>query len=248
MGGSLVYVSKYVDPGHPDQDKPAEEVAEKYLALARRMFPDLADEDILDSSLQRARITEPVHLLGGEKRLPDMLPAPGLSLASTAHVYPEIVSGQAVIGVADKVGSESSRGSARNGGRRHDRGHGRRRHTGVAPAARGPRRGRNRRRRPRDALRGARGGDVGNLGRPRQRHRLRRGRREPRRAGPASYVDFVYYYGPLAALLAGLATLLGGAGVTSVMALGLCSRAGSFSPMRPRARSSGRSARSSQPR
>ena len=103
VGGSLLYVSKYVDPGHPDQDKPAEEVAEKYLALARRMFPDLADEDILDSSLQRARITEPVHLLGGEKRLPDMFPAPGLSLASTAHVYPEIVSGQAVIGVADKV-------------------------------------------------------------------------------------------------------------------------------------------------
>jgi protoporphyrinogen oxidase len=103
VGGSLVYVSKYVDPGHPDQDKPVEEVAEKYLALARRMFPDLADEDILDSSLQRARITEPVHLLGGEKRLPDMFPAPGLALASTAHVYPEIVSGQAVIGVADKV-------------------------------------------------------------------------------------------------------------------------------------------------
>ena len=103
VGGSLVYVSKYVDPGHPDQDKPAEEVAEKYLALARRMFPDLADEDIVDSSLQRARITEPVHLLGGEKRLPDMFPAPGLALASTAHVYPEIVSGQAVIGVADKV-------------------------------------------------------------------------------------------------------------------------------------------------
>jgi protoporphyrinogen oxidase len=103
VGGSLVYVSKYVDPGHPDQDKPAEEVAETYLALARRMFPDLANEDILDSSLQRARITEPVHLLGGEKRLPDMFPAPGLALASTAHVYPEIVSGQAVIGVADKV-------------------------------------------------------------------------------------------------------------------------------------------------
>jgi hypothetical protein len=32
-----------------------------------------------------------------------MFPAPGLALASTAHVYPEIVSGQAVIGVADRV-------------------------------------------------------------------------------------------------------------------------------------------------
>ena len=28
---------------------------------------------------------------------------PGLALASTAHVYPEIVSGQAVLGVADRV-------------------------------------------------------------------------------------------------------------------------------------------------
>jgi hypothetical protein len=32
-----------------------------------------------------------------------MFPAPGLALASTAHVYPEIVSGQAVLGVADRV-------------------------------------------------------------------------------------------------------------------------------------------------
>ena len=32
-----------------------------------------------------------------------MFPAPGLALASTAHVYPEIVSGQAVVGVAERV-------------------------------------------------------------------------------------------------------------------------------------------------
>jgi hypothetical protein len=32
-----------------------------------------------------------------------MFDVPGLALASTSHVYPEIVSGQAVIGVADRV-------------------------------------------------------------------------------------------------------------------------------------------------
>ena len=53
--------------------------------------------------VQRARVTEPVHLVGGAKRLPEMFSVPGLSLASTAHVYPEIVSGQAVIGVSDTV-------------------------------------------------------------------------------------------------------------------------------------------------
>ncbi len=69
----------------------------------RRIFPDLQREDVLAQVVQRARITEPVHTLGGAKNLPDMFPAPGLAVASTAHVYPEIVSGQAVIGVADRV-------------------------------------------------------------------------------------------------------------------------------------------------
>jgi hypothetical protein len=32
-----------------------------------------------------------------------MFPVPRLALASTAHVYPEIVSGQAVSGVAERV-------------------------------------------------------------------------------------------------------------------------------------------------
>jgi hypothetical protein len=48
-------------------------------------------------------VTEPVHLVGGAKRVPEIFPVPGLALASTAHVYPELVSGQAVIGVADRV-------------------------------------------------------------------------------------------------------------------------------------------------
>ena len=48
-------------------------------------------------------MTEPVHLVGGATNLPDMFPVEGLSLASTAHVYPEIVSGQAVSGVSERV-------------------------------------------------------------------------------------------------------------------------------------------------
>jgi hypothetical protein len=44
-----------------------------------------------------------VHLIGGASRLPTMFPAPGLALASTAHVYPEVVNGQAVLGVVEKA-------------------------------------------------------------------------------------------------------------------------------------------------
>jgi protoporphyrinogen oxidase len=103
VGGHLLYVSKYVDPGHPDQEAPADELEQRYLGYARTIFPDLRDDEIVSRVVQRARVTEPVHLVGGARRLPDMFSVPGLSLASTAHVYPEIVSGQAVIGVADKV-------------------------------------------------------------------------------------------------------------------------------------------------
>jgi protoporphyrinogen oxidase len=103
VGGHLVYASKYVEPGHPLHEQPLEEIEREFLAKTRVIFPDLRDDEILDSVVQRARVTEPVHLVGGAKRLPDMFPLEGLSLASTAHVYPEIVSGQGVIGVADRA-------------------------------------------------------------------------------------------------------------------------------------------------
>jgi len=37
------------------------------------------------------------------KRVTDLFPAPGLAMASSAHVYPDIVHGQAILGVAARV-------------------------------------------------------------------------------------------------------------------------------------------------
>jgi protoporphyrinogen oxidase len=102
-GGNLLYVSKYVDPSHPDLHRAPLEIQEDYLGHARRIFPELIDSLIQDAVVQRAPAVEPVHLLGGASRLPSMFPVPGLALASTAHVYPDNVNGQAVIGVADRV-------------------------------------------------------------------------------------------------------------------------------------------------
>jgi protoporphyrinogen oxidase len=103
VGGTLLYASKYVDPGHEDLSRPPAEVERDYLGYVRTMFPTLRDEEILGSVVQRARVVEPVHLVGGAKRVPPIFSVPGLALASTAHVYPEIVSGQAVTGVAERV-------------------------------------------------------------------------------------------------------------------------------------------------
>lgn len=103
VGGSLLYATKYVDPSNPDLERTDEELEASYLAHTRTMFPHLRAEDILSVVVQRARLVEPVHLVGGARLLPDPFPVPGLALASTAHVYPEVVNGQAVIGVADRT-------------------------------------------------------------------------------------------------------------------------------------------------
>jgi protoporphyrinogen oxidase len=103
VGGHLMYVSKYVDPSSELQERPVDEIEREFVGYAKTIFADLRDEDILSSVVQRARVTEPVHRLGGAKNLPDMFTIPNLALASTAHVYPEIVSGQAVTGVAQGV-------------------------------------------------------------------------------------------------------------------------------------------------
>jgi protoporphyrinogen oxidase len=103
VGGTLVYASKYVDPSHPDLGRPVDEIEADYRGHVKTIFPDLRDDEILGAVVQRARVVEPVHLVGGASRLPDLFPLPGLALASTAHVYPEIVSGQAVSGVSERV-------------------------------------------------------------------------------------------------------------------------------------------------
>jgi protoporphyrinogen oxidase len=102
-GGTLVYVTKYVDPANDALGLGDDAIEAEYLGHLTTIFPDLRSEDVLASRVQRARIVEPVHLLGGAKRLPEMFPVPGLALASTAHVYPENVNGQSVIGIAERV-------------------------------------------------------------------------------------------------------------------------------------------------
>jgi protoporphyrinogen oxidase len=103
VGGHLLYATKYVDPSHPVFSQRDEDVLAEYLGYTREIFPSLRDEEIEAAVVQRARLVEPIHLVGGASRLPTMFPVPGLAMASTAHVYPEIVNGQAVIGVADRA-------------------------------------------------------------------------------------------------------------------------------------------------
>jgi protoporphyrinogen oxidase len=103
VGGHLLYATKYVDPSHEDLVRPTDDVSADYLGYVRAIFPELRDEEILASVVQRARVVEPIHTIGGASRVPDMFGVPGLALASTAHVYPDIVNGQSVLGVCERL-------------------------------------------------------------------------------------------------------------------------------------------------
>jgi protoporphyrinogen oxidase len=102
-GGSLVYLPRYVDPTSPDLTRPASEIEDEYLGHMRRMLPHITDEDVLSVRVLRAPLVEPIHPLGVAGREQELFPAPGLAVASTANVYPEIVNCQSVLGVVDRV-------------------------------------------------------------------------------------------------------------------------------------------------
>jgi protoporphyrinogen oxidase len=105
--GHLIYVPRYVLPDSPELERSSAEITREYLDQVRRMFPAFDPErDVIASQVARARRAEPVHRAGVPERLPEILAAPGLVVASSAHVYPDIVHAQAIAGVAERVVEE----------------------------------------------------------------------------------------------------------------------------------------------
>jgi protoporphyrinogen oxidase len=102
-GGTLVYLPRYVDPASAELTRPAAAIEDEYVGHLRRIFPHVRAEDVRAVRVQRAPLVEPIHPLGVAGVEQELFPAPGLALASTANVYPEIVNCQSVLGVADRV-------------------------------------------------------------------------------------------------------------------------------------------------
>jgi protoporphyrinogen oxidase len=103
-GGTLLYVPKYVTPDSPELERSSREIRREYLGHVARMFPSFDPADVLHAQVARARVAEPVHVLGGRRPEPeDAFVAPGLAAVSSAGVYPDLVNGQAVLGVAERL-------------------------------------------------------------------------------------------------------------------------------------------------
>jgi len=106
VDGHLIYVPKYVQSTSPDLARSSEDITEEFLGHVKALFPDFRRDDVIASQVARARVAEPVHVARVENRIPPVFAAPGLAVASSARVHPNIVHGQAIAGVAEHVAGE----------------------------------------------------------------------------------------------------------------------------------------------
>ena len=108
-GLRLVYLPKYCDPAAPEQEEDDESVLERFTGMLERMIPDFSRAEIVDWTVQRAKLVEPVHALGANPRVAPIWPdVPGLALASNAQIYPRLLNGDSVIGFAQEVAAEAA--------------------------------------------------------------------------------------------------------------------------------------------
>lgn len=112
-GYHLVYLPKYVAPGSPYATMPDDELRTVFLGHLRTMFPDLRDEEIAAIRIGRERYVEPLHPVGATDRIPQVRSAvPGLFLANTGQIYPQLTNGESVCAFARRVAHEVSSQSA----------------------------------------------------------------------------------------------------------------------------------------
>jgi protoporphyrinogen oxidase len=109
-GHHLVYMPKYCAPDAAEQSEPDESIYERFTDYLARLSPGFSRDEVVDWTVQRARLVEPVHQLRADGRQLQMAPiwpgVEGLALASNAQIYPYLLNGDSVMGFAEGVAAE----------------------------------------------------------------------------------------------------------------------------------------------
>jgi protoporphyrinogen oxidase len=110
-GLELVYLPKYCDPEAPEQSEDDESVYRRFTDYLARLSPGFSRDEVVDWTVQRAKLVEPVHQVRGDSapRVAPVWPGvPGLALASNAQIYPYLLNGDSVMGFAEGVAEETA--------------------------------------------------------------------------------------------------------------------------------------------
>ncbi len=107
-GLRLAYLPKYCDADSPEFAEDDDTVYRRYTEMLAKLAPDFRHEDVVDWTVQRAPLVEPVHALGHEPRSAPIWPGiDGLALASASQIYPRLLNGESVVGLAERVAGEA---------------------------------------------------------------------------------------------------------------------------------------------
>lgn len=107
-GLRLVYLPHYCAPDSPEQDEDDDSILTRFEGMLARISPAYRPEDVVDRTVQRARVAEPVHALGAHPRVAPVWPGvPGLALASASQVYPHLLNGDSVVHFAETVAAQA---------------------------------------------------------------------------------------------------------------------------------------------
>jgi protoporphyrinogen oxidase len=107
-GLRLAYLPKYCDPRAPEFSEDDESIYRRFTAMLARLAPDFSHEDVVDWTVQRAPLVEPVHALGHEPRSAPVWPGiEGLALACASQIYPRLLNGESVVELAERVSAEA---------------------------------------------------------------------------------------------------------------------------------------------
>jgi protoporphyrinogen oxidase len=103
-GMALVYLPKYCEASAPEFSEPDAVIYRRFTEMLARIVPDFDHADVVDWTVQRAPIVEPVHALGHTPRVAPIDPSvPGLALASATQVYPRLLNGESLLQLAEAV-------------------------------------------------------------------------------------------------------------------------------------------------
>ncbi|MBB5851313.1 FAD-dependent oxidoreductase [Amycolatopsis umgeniensis] len=103
-GAHLVYVMRYTDRGSRLYARDVEDIAARWTAQLRNLFPELTPEDVEEVRVFKAPFVEPVYPLGYlARRPPTTVDGTTLRLATTAHVYPDVTSWNSSVKLVNDV-------------------------------------------------------------------------------------------------------------------------------------------------
>ncbi|MGZ4311141.1 MAG: FAD-dependent oxidoreductase [Solirubrobacteraceae bacterium] len=106
-GLRLLYLPKYCDPSASEFSEDDESIYRRFTEMLSKLSPTFRHEDVVDWTVQRARLVEPVHARGHQPRTAPVWPeVSGLALASASQVYPRLLNGESIVRLAEEVAGE----------------------------------------------------------------------------------------------------------------------------------------------